>query len=283
MKIISTQLKDRISSSLSWFTAILVIGAFAWLLVDVVSRGQSGLNWSFLTSLPQNAGRSGGIASVIVSTLLILLVCLLSALPLALGAALFLAGTQWQHTKIAMLLRSSLDMLAGIPSIVFGLFGGIFFCQILGLGYSILAGGLTLACMILPFLTRSIEEALRSVPDEYRLASAGLGFRHSTFYFHVLLPVALPGIVSGVVLGLGRALAETAALIFTSGYVMRMPESFLDSGRTIAVHIYDLAMNVTGGEQNAYVSALVLIIFLSIINISANRITLRYLHHGVSV
>ena len=169
-------------------------------------------------------------------------------------------------------MRASLDVLAGMPSIVFGLFGNALFCKILGLGFSILSGGLTLACMVLPLLIRATEEGLRvgaaRVPPRRGRARPLATWTTLT---HILLPGRVPGLMVGIVLGIGRALAETAALIFTSGYVDRMPESLFDSGRALSVHIYDLAMNVPGGERNAYAAALVLIVLLLVINLLASR------------
>jgi len=151
----------------------------------------------------------------------------------------------------------------------------------LGLGFSILSGGLTLACMVLPILIRSIEEGFRAVPQEYRLGAAALGLSRRATLFHLLLPAAVPGVIVGLVLGVGRAITETAALIFTSGYVDRMPESLLDSGRSLSIHIYDLSMNVPGGNGNAYATALVLVILLLIINFTASLLAERWLHRRI--
>ena len=167
-------------------------------------------------------------------------------------------------------------MLAGVPSIVFGLFGNAFFAKTLGLGFSILSGGLTLACMVLPILIRSAEAGLSAVPLEYRLSSASLGISRTSTLWNLLLLAATPGLLVGLVLGIGRAIAETAALIFTSGYVDRMPTSLLDSGRSLSIHIFDLSMNVTGGNKNAYASALVLILILLIINAIAAWLANKY-------
>ena len=223
----------------------------------------------------QNAGRDGGIGPILVSTGLLLGVCLGVSLPLGLGTAIFLAEFTAADSGFGRLVRRSLDILSGVPSIVFGLFGYTFFAQTLGLGFSILSGGLTLACMVLPILIRSAEEGFRAVPSDYRLGSASLGLSRITTLWHLLLPAAVPGIVTGLVLGIGRALAETAALIFTSGYVDRMPTSLLDSGRALSVHIFDLSMNVPGGDAPAYGSALVLVVLLILLNGAANWIGRR--------
>jgi phosphate transport system permease protein len=268
---------EALLSFATWGAAACVVGAFGWLLVDLLASGASGLEWSFLWEPPLRSGRSGGISTVLVSTLLILAVCLSVAMPLGLGTAILLSEFARGGDRLGYWIRISLDVLAGVPSIVFGLFGNAFFCLFLGMGFSILSGGLTLACMALPILIRSIELSLRAVPDDYRLAGAALDLSQTRLILHILLPAAAPGVVAGLLLGIGRALAETAALIFTSGYVDRMPASLLDSGRALSIHIYDLAMNVPGGETNAYASALVLIALLLFINLTATWLVGRVL------
>jgi phosphate transport system permease protein len=254
------------STLVLWAIALLVTAFFGWILGDIVWHGSGQISWDFLTTAPQNAGREGGIAPILVSTCLILGVCMVLSLPLGVGTAILLAEHTSTESVFGRLVRRSLDVLAGVPSIVFGLFGNAFFSIKLGLGFSILSGGLTLACMVLPILIRSVEEGFRAVPADYRLGAAALGLSRTTTLWKLLLPAATPGLVVGLVLGIGRAIAETAALIFTSGYVDRMPESLLDSGRSLSVHIFDLSMNVAGGDANAYASALVLLILLLLIN-----------------
>ena len=260
---------DGAIAALVWLAAIAVTAIFGWLLSDLLWHGTGQLSWEFLTHAPENAGREGGIAPILVSTLLILAVCMTVSLPLGLGSAVLLAEFSTNDGRFGRLVRRSLDVLAGVPSIVFGLFGNVFFCQVLGLGFSILSGGLTLACMVLPILIRSTEAGFRAVPQFYRLGAAALGMSRTTTLLQILLPAALPGLMVGFILGIGRAIAETAALIFTSGYVDRMPSSLLDSGRALSIHIYDLSMNVTGGNASAYGSALVLLGLLLLINSSA--------------
>lgn len=260
---------DRAATLAAWAAFALVAGVFAWLLGDVLLRGYSAISWDFLWQAPAKAGRAGGIGPIIVSTLLIVGVALAVAAPLGLACALWLSEYARLLPRAGHTVRASLDILAGMPSIVFGLFGNALFCVILGMGFSILSGGLTLACMALPLLIRATEQGLRAVPDDFRHAAAALGMSRWSAIVHVLLPAAVPGLVAGLVLGIGRALAETAALIFTSGYVDRMPSSLLDSGRALSIHIYDLAMNVPGGERNAYGTALVLVALLLVINLMA--------------
>lgn len=249
-----------------WGAALLVAGAFVWLLADLLLHGAGQISWTFLTAAPESAGRGGGIGPILVSTLLILAVAMAAAVPLGLAAAIWLSEFIASGSRPAAAVSLSLDILAGVPSIVFGLFGNAFFSVFLGMGFSILSGGLTLACMVLPIFIRTAEAGLRAVPAEWRLGAAALGLSRSAALVHILLPAAAPALVAGLMLGIGRAMAETAALVFTSGYVDRMPSSLLDSGRALAVHIYDLSMNVPGGDAHAYASALVLIALLIAIN-----------------
>lgn len=277
----SWNLREWLAFVLVWGAAALVTATFCWLLGDIVWHGLRHVSWTFLTTPPENAGRRGGIGPILVSTFLILGVCLAVSLPIGIGTAVLLAEFTSDHGVFGRMTRRSLDVLAGVPSIVFGLFGNAFFCQTLGLGFSILSGGLTLACMVLPILIRSTEEGFRAVPATYRLSAAALGLSRTTTLIHLLLPAAVPGLLVGLVLGIGRAMAETAALIFTSGYVDRMPTSLLDSGRALSIHIFDLSMNVSGGDAHAYASALVLVTSLLMINGVASWLAEYWLHRRI--
>ena len=267
---------DLIFKVICWLVPAIVTVVFLWILGDLISSGIGRLNWQFISTAPINAGREGGIAPILVSTMLILTVCLVIALPIGVGTAILLSEFTSVNNWFGRLVRCSLDMLAGVPSIVFGLFGNALFVKTLGLGFSILSGGLTLACMVLPILIRTTEAGLSAVTAEYRLGSASLGISRSSTLWYLLLPAATPGLLVGLVLGIGRAIAETAALIFTSGYVDRMPTSLLDSGRSLSIHIFDLSMNVTGGDANASGTSLVLVILLLLINAIAFWLTKKY-------
>ena len=273
---------DRCFTFIIWLTAAIVFLAFGWLISDVVVQGVGKLSWEFLTDEPSRSGREGGIYPIIVSTLLILGTALVIVIPIGLGSAIWLAEFTKKSSKRVRSTRLILDVLAGVPSIVFGLFGYAFFCGFLGLGFSILSGGLTLACIMLPILIRTTEAGLTAVPNDWRRAGAALGVSRTTLLWQVLLPYASPAITAGLLLSIGRATAETAALIFTSGYVDRMPESLNDSGRALAVHIYDLSMNVVGGDKAAYGSALVLIVMVVIINLSANALSEFWLEKKIN-
>ena len=274
---------EWLPTSLVWLSALLVSAFFLWILGDIAWHGAGKISWEFLTTEPEKAGRAGGIAPILTATFLILLVCMSIALPVGVGTAVLLSEYTSESSVFGRLVRRSLDVLAGIPSIVFGLFGNALFCQALGLGFSILSGGLTLACMVLPILIRATEEGFRSVPQDYRTASAALGMSRTSTLYHLLLPAATPGLAVGFVLGLGRAIAETAALIFTSGYVARQPHSLLDSGRSLSIHIYDLSMNVSGGNANAYATALVLVAILWATNLASSWLAERFLHRRIVI
>lgn len=263
---------DRLFSWLMFACAALVVSSLVWVLGDVLVEGFAHFSWSFLFTAPADAGRAGGIGPILVSTLWILLIALAVSLPPGLGVAIWLSEFAPRNSRFAAYTGITLDILAGVPSIVYGLFGNAFFSIYLGLGFSLLSGGLTLACMILPVFVRTCESGLRTVSDDWRRGALALGMTRSTAIWHILLPAARPAIVAGLILGIGRATAETAALLFTSGYVDRMPESLLDSGRALAVHIYDLSMNVTGGDGAAYASALVLVILIISLNTLAQSL-----------
>ncbi len=272
MRLLSKTIRETGATLLVWGTATSITIPFLWLIGDLLWHGWPQLSLNFVLALPHNAGREGGIGPILVSTGLIVSVCMVVALPIGLGTALFLSEYTRNNHMYGRLIRGSLDVLAGVPSIVFGLFGNAFFCQTLGLGFSILSGGLTLACMVLPILIRTVEESFRAISQDQRLSAAALGISKRATILLILFPAAIPGLLVGCILGLGRAMAETAALIFTSGYVDRMPESLMDSGRALSIHIYDLAMNVAGGNPNAYTTALVLVGLLLTINLFASWI-----------
>lgn len=264
---------DRVVTVIVWAVAALLVVIPGWIIVDITMRGLSELSSDFLLSEPRDAGRSGGIAPMVVSTMLVLCVTLVAACPVSLAAAVALAEYTSGDGIFSRLVRRSLDALAAVPSIVFGLFGNAFFCVQLRMGYSIVAGGLTLACMVLPIMILTTERALRSVPLEYKLGAAALGLSRTTILFKVQLPVAAPALLAGLVLGIGRTVAETAALLFTSGYATRFPDSLMDSGRVLSVHIFDMAMNVPGGSSRSYGTAVVLMMLLLGINMASIGLT----------
>lgn len=264
---------DRCFTSFIYIIAFGLIATLLWVLSDVVIHGFAMVSWDFIFSEPLDSGRSGGIFPILVATVWILLVALAVSVPIGLAVAVWLSEYTRQDTSLAQTIRVVLDVLAGVPSIVYGLFGNAFFCVFLGFGYSVLSGGLTLACMILPVFIRTCELGLRLVNNDWRRGALALGMTRAATAWQVIIPAAAPAIVAGLVLGIGRATAETAALIFTSGYVDRQPESILDSGRALAVHVYDLSMNITGGDAAAYGSALILLMLIILFNACAQTLT----------
>ena len=246
---------------------LLTLAVLAFIIVFVLEKGLPVLNLRFLFTNPQDMGRAGGIFPTLVSTALLPLLAVAIATPLGVGTAVFLTEYT-RESRVTNIIRFGTDCLAGIPSIIFGLFGFIFFVTTLRMGWSILSGGLTLAFMILPTIIRTSEEAVKAVPKSFREVSFSLGATRWQTVRKVVLPNALPGIVTGVMLGVGRSIGETAAVIFTAGSSLRLPTSLLDSSRTMAVHFYILAREGISTE-NAYGTAAALVIAVLSVNLLA--------------
>ena len=201
----------------------------------------------------------------IINTLLMTLLSLLVCVPLGIGAAIYLTEYAPRGSKLVKLVRMTSETLSGIPSIIYGLFGSLFFVVALKMGLSLLSGALTLSIMVLPTIMRTTEEALLAVPDSYREGSFGLGAGRLRTTFKVVLPSAVSGILSGVILAVGRIVGETAALIYTAGTVPKIPDSVLDSTRTLAVHMYTISTEGLYIDQS-YATAVVLLIMVLAIN-----------------
>jgi phosphate transport system permease protein len=257
-----------------WAATALTVGALVFIIGFVMQRGLGAISWSFLTESPRHSGSEGGIFPTIVSTLYVTLAAVVVATPLGVGAAIYLAEYTTEGI-LSGIIRRGTEGLAGIPSIIFGLFGFALFVTTLGMGWSIISGGLTLGAMILPTVIRTSEEALRAVPREYRHVAQSLGVSKWDAIRSVVLPVAAPGVMTGIVLGVGRAVSETAAVIFTSGVALRMPTSLFDSARTMSVHFYTLTMEGISDEK-AYGTAAVLIVTILLINVVAYSLMHRF-------
>lgn len=247
---------------------LVIIGYILWNGLGVISL-------DFLTQNPSNMGKSGGIYPMILGTVYMTIIAVLVCTPLSVGAAIYMAEYAGEN-RLTKLVRFGADSLAGIPSIMFGMFGYLFFVLYLHMGFSLLAGGLTLALMSLPIVLRVSEEAIKTVPDIYRFGSLALGASRWQTIYKVVLPTALPGIITGVILGMGRAIGETAAVMFTAGTVAKVPWSVFSSVRTMTLHIYLLTMESIS-TKNAFGTAAVLIIMILAITIASNIITRRYL------
>ena len=254
---------------------LLTVVVLVFIIAFVLVKGLPGVTWEFLSSAPKDMGKAGGILPTLVGTVLLPLLAISIAMPLGVGTAVYLTEYT-RENPLTRALRFGTDCLAGIPSIIFGLFGFIFFVVMLKMGWCLLSGALTLSIMVLPTIIRTSEEAIRSVPNAYREVSFSLGATRWETVLKVVLPNALPGIVTGMILGIGRSIGETAAVIFTAGSSLRMPMSVFDSVRTMSVHFYILAREGISNE-NAYATAAVLIISVLLINLVAYSMMHRFI------
>ncbi|GAA0178191.1 phosphate ABC transporter permease PstA [Clostridium sediminicola] len=262
------KIKDNTLLGLIYIATFLTLGILVWIIGYVMINGLSQVNWEFLSTNP--VGEEGGVLPMIASTFYIVILSLLIATPIGIGAAIYLVEYA-KPGKLVRAIRFCTESLAGIPSIIFGLFGMIFFVTILKLGFSLLAGAFTVSMMVLPTIIRTTEESLKSVPNAFREGSYGLGASKLRTIVKIILPSSIPGILAAVILSVGRVVGETAALYFTAGMVPRMPTSIMDSGRTLSIHMYLLAKEGVS-FQKSFATATVLIIFVAVINFAANRI-----------
>ena len=257
------------------FRIAALINGMALLLVVyfLVARGWRAINWTFLTQPPMDSMTKGGILPCIVGTLCLSLGAILIALPIGVASAIYLQEYA-RPGRVVRMIRLGINNLAGVPSVVFGLFGLAFFVVYLKMGVSILAGSLTLAAMTLPVIIGATEEALRGVPNTYREASLGLGATKWQTIYRVVLPAALPGILTGAILGISRAAGETAPIMFTAAvfYTPSLPTSIFDEVMALPYHIYVLATAGTDIEATRplqYGTALVLIVLVLGLNLVA--------------
>lgn len=269
----SPKLEEKICKVFLWITAFLTVFILAAIIGNVLSHGLRLLSLDFLLESPRNMGREGGVFSSLIATFYLIALSLIITTPVGIGSAIFLTEYK-KKGKFLKLIRFTTESLAGIPSIIFGIFGFAFFVIFLGMGWSILSGGLTLALMILPTMVRTAEESINSVPDSFREGSLALGATRWQTIVGVVVPSALPGIITGVILSIGRAVGESAAVILTAGSSLGVPKSLLDPGRSMSVHLYILAAEGISME-NAYATGTVLIIAIVMINFAANYLT----HH----
>jgi len=256
------------------FTGVTVLILF-FIIFYILKNGLPVVSVEVLTKNPKEMGKAGGIFPTIVGTVALTLLAVLIASPLGIGSAIYL--TEYTRENwVTRVIRFGSECLAGIPSIIFGLFGFILFVTKLGLGWSLLSGGLTLGFMVLPTIIRTSEEAIRSVPYSYREVSLSLGGTKWQTVTRVVLPSALPGIATGIVLSVGRSIGETAAVIFTAGSSLHIPTSLFSSSRTMSVHFYILAREGIS-MSNAYGTAAVLVIAILVINIVAYGLMQRFM------
>ncbi|MFA5205299.1 MAG: phosphate ABC transporter permease PstA [Lentisphaeria bacterium] len=275
MRLLPPKYTQAIAVTLLGGATLFTLAVLLFIIGFVLDKGLPAVGLSFLFSNPQDMGRAGGIFPTVIGTLLLPLLAIAIALPLGVGTAVYLTEYT-RESRVTAVIRFGTDCLAGIPSIIFGLFGFIFFVTMLKMGWSLLSGGLTLAIMILPTIIRTTEEAIKAVPNAYREVSFSLGATRWETVRKVVLPNALPGIVTGVMLGIGRCIGETAAVIFTAGSSLRLPNTPFDSVRTMAVHFYILAREGISND-NAYGTAAVLIIAVLTVNLIAYWLMHRFI------
>ena len=249
--------------------ALVTVASIIFIIIYILEKGIPNLTPE-LFSINYNSKNQSMLPSII-NTVYITIFTLLCAVPIGIFSAIYLVEYAKRGSKLVKVIRITTETLAGIPSIVFGLFGFLAFVLALGWGYSMIAGILTLTMMVLPTIIRTTEEALLAVPDSYREGSFGLGAGKLRTIFKIILPSAVSGILSGVILAIGRIVGETAALIYTSGTVAEMSTSLMDSARTLSVHLYCLLSEGLFTNQ-AYATAVILLVLVVGINALSNFI-----------
>lgn len=270
--------KDTMLKGLIWLSAALTVGFLFWIIWYILSNGLRFVDWHFISDNYTRTGNEHGIFPMIVSTIYMVIASIAVAAPLGIMTAIYLTEYAKVGSKLVKVIRFCTESLAGIPSIIFGLFGMTFFVVILGFGFSILSGALTLSILILPVIIRTTEEALMSVPHTYREGSYGLGASKIYTIWRLILPSAMPGILTSVILSIGRVIGESAPVFLTAGMVARIPDSLMDSGRTLTVHLYKLTTELFTVEEwnQAYGTATVLIVVVLLINMITKFIASRF-------
>lgn len=272
---------DAVLYGLIYLCTMFSVMLLAGIIVYVLMRGIRTVSWSFLTSVTSVLKGTVGIAGNIVNTLMIIIITMLIATPVGVGAAIYL-NEYAKPGKLVSLIEFATETLSGIPSIIFGLFGMMFFGQTLGLGYSLLTGSLTLILMVLPLITRNTQEALKTVPDSYRHGAVGLGAGKWYTIRTILLPSSMPGIITGVILAIGRIVGESAALLFTAGSAKTLPKTLaglfpkiFQSGGTMTIQLY-LSATSEGDFDTAFGIAVVLLAVVFLINLGTKSLAAKF-------
>ncbi|MEF9971893.1 MAG: phosphate ABC transporter permease PstA [Oscillospiraceae bacterium] len=250
-----------------YLSAFITVGVLLLLVAYILIKGIPNLSFELFS--PKYTSDNVSLFPALINTLTMTGVSLLFAVPLGVCSAIYLVEYSKRDNKFVALVRTTTETLQGIPSVVYGLFGSLFFVTVIFKGYCLMAGALTLAIMILPLIMRTTEEALKSVPDSFREGSFGLGAGKLRTVFRIILPAAAPGIFAGLVLSVGRIVGETAALIYTAGTVAQIPSNLLGSGRTLSVHMYAL-WNEGLNTGQSYATAVILLLSVILINALAD-------------
>jgi phosphate transport system permease protein len=282
------KISQKIVFSFFWLMGLTSIAVLVWIVGYVLVKGLPTINLEFLTTRPAGGfDGEGGISTTIVTTLYLVVFTIAIAAPLGMGAAIYFveyANEAQNRSKIIKWIiqaaRTGVEILAGVPSIILGLFGFAVFVSYMKLGFSLLSAGLSGACLVLPVIIRTTEEALLAVPDSYREGSLGLGATKWQTVTGVVLPAAIPGIVTGIVLSVGRIISETAVFWVTLGGSYRLPQNLLSSGRTLALHVYMLATETRAFDKALGTSA-ILILIIIFLNLAIN-ITSKYFQKRLS-
>lgn len=254
-------------------SAVITVGILGALIIYIVVKGVPNINadlfaWEYTTE-------NVSMLPAIINTVLMTGLALLIAVPVGVCSAIYMVEYAKRGNKLVTIVSLTTETLSGIPSIIYGLFGYLFFVVALGWGLSFLGGAITLSIMVLPTIMRTTEEALKSVPDSFREGSFGLGAGRLRTIFKVVLPSAVPGILSGIILSIGRIVGETAALLYTSGTQAKVPESIFDSGCTLSVHMYKLMSEGLYTNQ-AYATAVILLLMVILINAVSERMAKKF-------
>lgn len=277
----SRKIKDGILRFLIYLCAAFSVVLLVAIILYVLVKGLGAVNWSFLTQVTSVLKGTVGIAGNIVNTLIIILITMIIATPIGVGSAIYL-NEYAKPGKVVTLIEYATETLSGIPSIIFGLFGMMFFGETLGMGYSLLTGSLTLIIMVLPLITRNTQEALKTVPDSYRNGAIGLGSGKWHMIRTILIPSAMPGIITGIILAIGRIVGESAALLFTAGSAKLLPVGLegllkkpMQSGGTLTIQMY-LSATSEGDFGTAFGIAVVLLILVLLINLGTKALTKHF-------
>lgn len=281
------KLTEKIAFGFVWLAGLIAIAALLFIVGYVISNGIKVIDLEFLTTRPAGGvSGEGGISTTIVTTLYLVILTIAIAAPLGIGTAVFmveytseLVGKKNLFSYLINLIRTSVEILAGVPSIIFGLFGFAVFVSYMKLKFSLLSAGLSGACLILPVIIRTTEEAILTVPQSYREGSLALGATKWQTIFSVVLPAALPGIITGIVLSVGRVIAETAVFWVTLGGSYRLPKNLLSSGRSMALHVYMLASETRAFDKALGTSAILIMIIIGLnlaINITSRHFTKKF-------
>ena len=274
---VSRDNQDKLMLGAIWAAAATTLLFLLWVVWHILSNGLDHVSWEFITGAYTRIGEASGIWAMIVSTVYMVGLSLAFAAPIGIMTAIYLTEYAAPGSKVVQVIRFCTESLAGIPSIVYGLFGMTFFVTTLGLGFSILSGALTLAMLILPVIIRTTEEALLSVPMSYREGGYALGSSKIYTICRLVLPSALPGIVTSIILSTGRVIGESAPVFLTAGMVTQIPESVLESGRTLTVHLYKLTQELFTQHEwdQAYATATILIVLVLMLNMATKLIASR--------